>query len=238
VSDIKESYAPDAVFTTGHSFETLKVKRMNVGFLINGVGENFSGNLAISRDSLIAISVIPFLGYEALRIMCTRDSVIVINRTDKTYHASSLDYYLKKYNILARFNDLQSILINEIFIYQDGFTDIEYEKSIELEAGNMVFIIKALLGNITLTNQEIAADSACAQIRDVFVVDYQRGVKMSVKYDDFNGCEMDSFPNSIMIDIKDKRYEISLNIEYGQVIFNDQINVTFAIPDSYSRIYM
>ena len=112
---ITESSGAEVIFTTGHSFETMKVKRMNVDFVVNGIKDNFNGNMAVSRDSLIAISIIPFLGFEAVRILCTEDSIIVINRTDRTYHASSLDYYLKKYNIPVGFDDLQALLVNEVF---------------------------------------------------------------------------------------------------------------------------
>lgn len=237
-TEINESYLPEAVFSIGHSFETLKVKKVNVGFMMNGIGDTFNGSMAVYRDSLIVISVIPLLGYEALRIMCTRDSIIVINRPERTYHASSLDYYLGKYNIPAGFDDLQAVLINEVFIYRAGFEGIKYEQSIEMENGDIVFIVKALLGSIILANQEFAADSASAQIRKATVIDYQRGVKMAVKYADFDSLEKDSFPNNILIDIKDRRNEISLSIDYGQVIFDDRINVNFEIPDSYSRIYM
>jgi hypothetical protein len=233
-----KSHVPEAVFTTGHSFNTMKVKRMNVDFIINGVKDNFNGNMAVKRDSMIAISVIPLLGYEALRILCTQDSIIVINRTDKTYHASSLDYYLKKYNIHTGFNDLQAVLVNEVFYYNAGFRDLEYEKTLEMQEGNMLYIINSLIGNIKLTDQKIAADSACSQIKDVFVIDYRRGVEMSVKYSDFSGCGMEYFPSSIIVDIKDSRNDINLGIEYGQVIFDDRLNVKFEIPKGYSRIYM
>lgn len=235
---IKESSGPEAIFTTGHSFKTMKVKRMNVDFVINGIKDNFNGNMAIYRDSLIAISIIPILGYEAIRILCTKDSIIVINRTDRTYHSSSLDYYLKKYNISAGFNDLQAVLANEVFYYRAGYKDINYEKEIKMEGGNIIFIIESLIGSIKLANQEIAADSACNKIRDVFVDDYQRDVKIKVRYNDFNGCEIKSFPSRIMIDIQDKSNAVNLDIEYGQVIFDDKINVKFEIPKGYSRIYM
>lgn len=235
---IKKSAGPEALFTTEHSFKTMKVKRMNVDFVVNGIKENFNGNMAVSRDSLIAISIIPLLGYEAVRILCTKDSIIVINRTDKTYHASSLDYYLKKYNIPAGFNDLQAVLTNEVFYYQAAYKDINYEKEVKMEGGRIIFIIESLMGSIKLANQQIAADSACQKIRDVFVVDYQRGVQMEVRYSDFNGCEIESFPNRLSINIKDKISDVNLDIEYGQVIFDDKVNVKFEIPDGYSRIYM
>ena len=235
---IKESYGPEAIFTTGHSFKTMKVKRMNVDFVVNGIKDNLNGNMAVYRDSLIAISIIPILGYEAIRILCTKDSIIVIKRTDRTYHASSFDYYMKKYNIPAGFNDLQAVLTNEVFFYKAGYKNIQYEKKVIMEEGRILFIIEALMGSIKLTNQKIAADSACNKIRDVLVVDYQRDVKIKVRYNDFNGCEIESFPNKIMIDIQDKNNAIKLEIKYGQIIFDDKINVKFEIPKGYSRIYM
>jgi hypothetical protein len=235
---IKESYGPEAIFTTGHPFVTMKVKRMNVGFVINGIKDNFNGNMAVYRDSLIAISIIPLLGYEAIRILCTKDSIIVINRTDRTYHSSSFDYYLQKYNIPAGFKDLQAVLANEVYFYNAGYKDINYEKKVKMEGGMIIFIIEALIGNVKMSNQKIAADSACNKIRNVFVVDYQRDVEMEVRYNNFNGCEIESFPKRITIDIQNKRNAVNLDIEYGQIIFDDKINVKFEIPDGYSRIYM
>jgi hypothetical protein len=41
-----------------------------------------------------------------------------------------------------------------------------------------------------------------------------------------------------MIDIQDKNNAIKLDIKYGQIIFDDKINVKFEIPKGYSRIYM
>lgn len=234
----KENTGPEALLYSGYSFETLKVKRMNVDFMINGIKENFNGNMAVVRDSFIAISIIPLLGYEAVRILCSKDSIIVINRTDKTYHASSIDYFLKKYNIPATFNDLQAVLINEAFIYRANYKDVTYEERMEIEEGRILFFIESLLGSIKLTSQKITADSACNKIRDVFVFDYQRDVKMEVRYSDFDGCEIESFPNRISVDIQNEKSTVNIDIKYGLVIFDDKINAKFEIQEGYSRISM
>ena len=227
-----------SVFATGHAFKTLKVKRMNVEFVVNGLSDNFKGNMAVSRDSLIAISVIPMIGYEALRIMCTEDSIIVINRTEKTYHASSLDYYLEKYNLPARFNDLQAVLINEAFFYKDGYADRRYAKEIKTENGRIMYKIESIKGGKRMTNQQIAADSVYQQINDVYIDDYQRNVQMDIGYADFNVSEIEPFPKRISINIQDGNNSIKLEIKYSLVVFDDPINVKFEIPANYSRIHM
>jgi hypothetical protein len=235
---IKKSASPEAIFTTGHPFNTMKVKRMNIDFSVNGLNDNFNGNMAIRRDSLIVISVIPLLGYEAVRIMCTKDSIIIINRTDKTFHASSLVYYLKKNSIPAEYKDLQAVLTNEAFYYRNNRPGIRYEKEIKLEEESILLVTASLSGSVKLTNQEIIADSSCQKIRSIFVVDYNRNTKMLIQYDDFNGCESGSFPNKISINVKDRIRDISLDLEYGQVLFNERINVKFEVPEGYSRIHM
>ena len=116
---IRDGFDMEVILAAKHSFQTMKIKRMNIDFMINEIKENMNGNMAIYRDSLIVISVVPLFGYEALRIMCTKDSMIVINRTDKTYHASSLELYLNKYNVPVGFFDLQAVLMNEAFFYKN-----------------------------------------------------------------------------------------------------------------------
>ncbi|MCK5346290.1 MAG: DUF4292 domain-containing protein, partial [Candidatus Heimdallarchaeota archaeon] len=59
-------------------YSTLKLNKIDVDLVINGIANHVKGNLAIYRDSLMVLSVIPALGYEAIRIMCTPDSIIVL----------------------------------------------------------------------------------------------------------------------------------------------------------------
>jgi hypothetical protein len=61
---------------------------------------------------------------------------------------------------------------------------------------------------------------------------------LNVKYDDFRSYEKDYFPGRIVIDIKDRTNKIYLALRYGQVLFDEKINVEFDIPENYSRIHL
>ena len=50
-------------------YTTLKLKRIDGKVIINGISDNVRGNMAVYRDSLIVVSVVPAAGYEVLRIM-------------------------------------------------------------------------------------------------------------------------------------------------------------------------
>jgi hypothetical protein len=229
---------PEAVFHARHSFRTMKVKKMNIDFTINGLENNFKGNLAIYRDSLIIISIVPMFGYEAMRIMCTKDSAIIINRTEKTYHSSSLEYFMKKYNVPEGFNGLQAVLTNESFFYRSTFPEIENRKEVKVENGRLLYLIETILGNISVISQKITADAARGNINDMSVYDYQKNIGLSVWYYEFNEYGNTYFPERMRIELMDSRNSVSLDIAYGLILFDDPINAQFKIPDKYLRVYL
>ena len=218
-----------------HKFNTLKIRRADVSFYFNGVEENIKGNIAIYRDSLIAVSVIPVLGYEMLRILCTKDSVIVLNRMEKNYYASSFEYYRKKYSIPVDFQDIQALLANEVFYYKDELGDRVYERQLRTRSDNNLFIVDAFREGKRITNQGIEIDREGRRLENVFIVDYETKMKLNLDYDDFTGDEEMLFPKQMKIDLIESNNTIRMEINYGQVVFNDSINLEFSVPEHYTR---
>lgn len=218
-----------------HRFHTMKVKRAEVDFFMNGVRERIKGNVAIYRDSLIVVSVIPALGYELMRILCTKDSVIVINRYEKNYYASSLEYYRRKYKIPIDFNDLQALLSNEVFYYKDDLVDRVYEKQLSTRENNNLFVVDAFREGRRITNQGIEIDSEGRRLENVFITDYDARMKLLLDYEEFTVTGELLFPRRLKIDLIESNNTIMIDIHYGQVIFNDSINIEFSVPEHYTR---
>jgi hypothetical protein len=218
-----------------HDFHTLKARRIEVEFYMNGGSEKIKGNIAIYRDSLIAVSVIPALGYEVLRILCTRDSVIVINRPDKSYSATSFNYYQKKYKIPVDFIDLQAILSNEVFVYKEKSGDRVFEKQLNSDNNKNLYIIDAFRDGKRITNQRIELDGDEVKLDKVFVTDYETRMKMNLRYEDFDMDEEILFPKKISLDLIERNNTVKLEIRYGLVVFNDSISVEFVVPPNYTR---
>ena len=71
------------------------------------------GTLRMRRDSVIWISVSPMMGLEGLRALVTKDSILVVDRVDKTYLYESLDYLVSQWNISQDFEEFQRMLLGE-----------------------------------------------------------------------------------------------------------------------------
>ena len=218
-----------------HRFRTMKVRKFDLGFYVNGVSERIKGNMAMYRDSLIAVSVIPALGYEALRILCTQDSVIIINRPERVYYAASFEFYRSKYNIPLEFKDLQAILANEVFYYKSGYNDRIYEKQLNTRNENILFLVDAFREGRRITNQGIEINSQGRKLENVFVIDYDTKMRLNVDYEDFNENSDVLFPKRIRMDIVESNNTVKLDIYYGQIIFNDSLNIEFNAPSQYTR---
>jgi hypothetical protein len=202
---------------------------------MNGVREQAKGNIALYRDSLIVVSVVPALGYEVVRILCTADSVIVINRLERSYNATSFEYYRKKYQIPVEFEDLQSILANEVFYYKEEMGDRIFEKQLTTRKEDNLFIVDSFREGKRLTNQGIVMDRNGQKLEGVFITDFESRMKMNLIYDEFTGQGEKLFPNRMLVDIVESNNTIRMDMRYGQVEFNDSIRVEFAVPDQYTR---
>jgi hypothetical protein len=218
-----------------HRFSTMKIRRADVDLSLNGVQETIRGNIAIYRDSLIVISVIPALGYEFLRIMCTSDSVIIINRPEKSYFASSFEYYKKKYGIPIDFADLQALIANEVFYYKDDYGDRIYERQLRTRDDNNLFIVDAFRDGKRITNQGIEIDQEGRRLENIFIVDYDTKMRLNLDYQEFTGDGDLLFPKRLKIDLIESNNTIKMEITYGQIVFNDSLNVEFSVPEHYTR---
>lgn len=219
-----------------YRFKTLKIKRVEVDLSIKGGSKKVRGNIAIYRDSMIVVSIIPVLGYEMLRIMCTEDSVIVINRTDKSYCATSFEHYREKYGLPIGFKDLGAMLTNEVFYYKDNYEDRVYERKLNKNGEKNLFMIDSFRDGRKITNQGMEIDSEGRKLENVFITDYERKMRINLEYSNFAGNDDRLFPRNIKVNLIEKNNSIKMEIHYGQIVFDDSIRVEFSHPTHYKRV--
>jgi len=216
-------------------FHTMKARKVNLEFSMNGVSEHVNGNIAIYRDSIIAVSIIPALGYEVLRILCTEDSVIIINRPDKSFTSSSFEYFQKRYKMPVGFRDLQAILANEVFYFKEDYGDRIFKKELKESEESNMFIVDAFREGNRITNQRIEIDSEGRKLENVIIVDYDVPMKIGLNYLEFIDIEEILFPRAIKVELVERNTVLKLELQYGQIIFNDSLNVSFSVPAHYTR---
>ena len=74
---------------------------------------NVSGTLRMRRDSVIWISASALMGMETVRALITEDTVVLLNRFNKTYLEKPLDEVTSRWNIPFTLQDGQRMLLGD-----------------------------------------------------------------------------------------------------------------------------
>jgi hypothetical protein len=72
-----------------------------------------TANIRIRKDSLIWFSVTPGFGIEAARGLVTRDSLFLINKLQREYHAYSFAELSRKLNVVVDYDILEAALLGD-----------------------------------------------------------------------------------------------------------------------------
>lgn len=72
---------------------------------------NLTGTIRMRRDSVVWVSLAAFMGMESVRACVTNDSVIVLNRIEKTYLSESLHDASEYFSIPMTLKECQAMLL-------------------------------------------------------------------------------------------------------------------------------
>ena len=80
---ISDEQLEKLVLSKNREIETVKLGRLSFSFDIDGEGFKSGGTIAIIRDSVIIVSLVPVMGYEVSRIFCYEDTILVLGPAGK-----------------------------------------------------------------------------------------------------------------------------------------------------------
>ena len=216
--------------------QTLRFSKVKFDLKLDEDDYNMGGTIGLIKDSIIVVSIIPLMGYEMARIYCTKDSILVINRIDKSFYKSGLRDELRKFNLSADYYILQSILMNSYFVYTEAATDRFYENSLVLREGEYLIRSEEKIKNELHFEQEVVVDATHFGIKSIGINDYVRNEMINVDYDMFTDYNNVYLPGSILLNSLIRNFSLSLEMNIGEIEVNETINASVKIPVKYKRI--
>lgn len=73
----------------------------------------FTGVLRMRRDSTVWVSASSLMGMEVMRTLITQDSVVMVNRMDKTYLTEPLPSVAEKMHLPSTLHEIQALLLGK-----------------------------------------------------------------------------------------------------------------------------
>lgn len=199
---------------------------------------SFSGQIRISHDSVIWISISPMLGIEAFRLMLSQDSVFILNRLEKSYFREDFSYLNQMISSTLDFDMLEAFLLGNDFSW---FDNTRFKASLDGTDYKLSTTqrrkLKRTGGNNqafpTIPIQDIWLEPETFKISKVVIREADaHGRIIHAEYMNFIDTGSRRLPGTINIRTEgDKNVNIAL--EYSKVVMNEGIDFPFKIPPGY-----
>lgn len=191
----------------------------------DGKKYDVNANLRMVKDSAIWISVNAVLGFEAMRVLITRDSVKLMDKLNKTYTLRSVGYLQELTKLPLDLSTLQHLIIgNPVFFdstinYYTSINGITTLLSIDKWFKNLLTINET--DNTIVHSKLDDADITRSRTADLSYSEYEikKGPFFSTK-------------RNIVVTEKNR---LDIKLDFKQYDFNVDVSFPFTIPKNYER---
>jgi len=212
--------------------------KMDVSTNIDGKKQSFTANIRMKKDSIIWVSVSPFLGIEMMRIIITQDSAKILNRLENTYFLTDNNYLKTLLKADVDFNMLQAVLTgNDFPHFENGVFDIKRKENTYCLETKKRSKLRNIYNNSHLTiNQVIYLDAETYKINKNNFNDIEEKYKFDAVYSDYKTIENQLFPYKVDCKITTGNKSSEISVEYSKINLTADFSYPFVIPDKYTKM--
>jgi hypothetical protein len=216
--------------------------KFNATYQVDRKKTTVSGNIRISRDSIIWISVTPALGIEAVRFMLTPDSIKLINRLSNTFFAKDFIYINQLLNKTLDYDMAQAFLIGNDFSLYDSNSfkasvDNQQYKLNTVNRRKLRRYVRRSEDDISIPIQSIWLDPDTYKVSKVLLKEAERDSrKFEANYAGFTDFEGRLIPTSLDFMVETDEKKIRIQITYSKVQIDQEQTYPFRIPESYTEM--
>lgn len=221
----------DSIQSTRLQYESLSAK-FSVKYKATSKVFNLKGNLRVLKDSIIWVSLSPGLGIEAVRLMCTKDSVFLLDKINKSITSGKYEYLNRLWKIDVDYNSLQSIITDQFFIYPAVINEKqEFSTNFSLKQDSSKLSVYRKTGNSVENLIKFGMGSYIVQ--DYLINDVPNVRSLAVSYLPGSFNDIKNFPGTINISSTNAGKSLSIELNYTKAVLNESLSFPFTVPSSY-----
>ncbi len=219
--------------------------------------KSIRGIIKTKRDSIIWISLYHSTGIPVAKMVMTKDSIIFLNRLEDTYYAGNYDFINDKLNFSLTYNNIQGVLFNELFLYNDTITKLKELKDFKRYSDSTCYVLQSVKKKAFrkyskkqrkkkrvkrkwregFIVQDFRIDPVNSyKIKHLSVRDITNNLEFSVNYDNFEENLDKLFPMNVNISIFTPRDTIISDLRIRKLIKNESLKFSFKIPSKAIKI--
>ncbi len=218
--------------------------------------KSIRGIVKTKRDSIIWISLYHSTGIPIAKIVMTKDSLIFLNRLNDTYYAGNYNFLEDQLNFSLTFNNVQGVLFNELFLYNDTITKFKELKDFKRYADTACYVLQSVKKKafrkyskkqrknkrirrkwregFIVQNFKILPETY--KIKNLSVRDITNKMTFVTDYDNFETFLNKPFPQNMKVSIFTPKDTVITNLKVKKLIKNESLKFSFKIPSKATKI--
>jgi len=217
--------------------QTLWIKNMAFELHTDEV-RRFKGNMRVIRDSIIIIGIGTNFGLEGLRLILTPDTLIILNRLNKTYFIDAIKNVEEFGESPDIFDNIQEIFIGNGKKFLVNFLNKNTKGGVIDFTNNEYCLVKKMKKDDLNMKRGIKFLEGCLDaidFRPKSVTYLFNKKKINISYDTYFTEQSFFFAQSLVIKFNLKK-KWSLHIKNRNINFNDKVPAAIHISKNYTRI--
>jgi hypothetical protein len=201
-----------------------KIKVESIGS--NGNNPDLTAVVKIVKDSAIWVSLsATILSIEIYRALITKDSVILLNKQEKTVQYRSLDYLQEITQIPFDYRTLQDCIIGNPIFYGDSISTYQ-------EKNKIIYFstINKFFKNLFTLSSDTKLMSHC-KLDDI---NQARNRTADITYDNYVNSDGINFSTIRKIIVSEKT-NLNISLDFKKYEFNKELSLSFNVPQNYNR---
>jgi len=210
-------------------FSTANVSKMSMALKMANRNLNVSATCKVRKDSVIHLSIQPFMGIELFKAELTPDSIKVFDKMNNKYYFLDYNYFSDKFGVDVDFFSLQSLIFGQLFCI--GEKEILLDKIVLKEETNG----RKSLNFENETMQQSSEISNGFNLSKVVLKSKNENYELKTNYSDYSLLDAVSYPQKISMEVTNPTSNASCDFSILRVEFNSPIKFQSTNPSRYNK---
>jgi hypothetical protein len=187
---------------------------------------DFNAFIRMKKDSAIWVSIIAALNIEAFRVMITPDSVVILDKINRTVQRKPLAYLQGITQVPFDYNTLEDLIVgNPVYLDKTIVAYADQGEKLSLSTVGEAFKHYLTVGKADLNLLFSKLDD----------VDFTRSRTANLAYSEYVAAGNWMFAGKRNITLSEKT-KLEINLDFKQVEFDKPMGFPFSIPKNYRVI--
>lgn len=211
------------------NFKTANINKMSLALEMGERKVNVSATVKLKTDSVIYLSIQPFLGIEMFKAEFTTDTIRIYDKMNRRSYVSDYSYFRNRFGVDVGFLNLQAMLTARFFAVGNKTNFTDSCKLISRPDG--INRIENRTKNIVQTT-DISAQNL---IQQVILQSASGNYQIQTTYSDYQVSNGINFPQKMQLILSGQNNKASCDFNIVSASFNTDLNFVPTNPEKFTR---